>query len=110
MRKSRFFQRDAYIAVDFLEKSAEIVRMEDAKEPIDPLAITIDLGAKGTKLILFDKPKVEAINSIGEELRSFLESINENTPTAVTIEEGYDALSVAYQIMDKMKIGLPAGN
>ncbi len=27
MRKSRFFQRDAYIAVDMLEKSTEIVRM-----------------------------------------------------------------------------------
>ena len=107
MRKSRFFQRDAYIAVDFLEKNAEIVRMEDAVEPIDPLAVTIDLGSKGTKIIQFEKPKVSEINSIGEELRAFLDSINNNTQTAVSIEEGYNALSVAYQIMDKMKIGLP---
>jgi predicted dehydrogenase len=108
MRKSRFFQRDAYIAVDFLEKSAEIVRMEDAVEPIDPLAITIDLGSKGTKLILFEKPIVSEINSIGEELRSFHNAIKNNTKTAVSIEEGYNALSVAFQIMEKMKIGLPA--
>ena len=30
MRKSRFFQKDAYISVDFLEKKSEIIRMEDA--------------------------------------------------------------------------------
>jgi len=30
MRKTRFFQRDAYIAVDFFEKATEVVRMKDA--------------------------------------------------------------------------------
>lgn len=32
MRKSRFFQRDAYISVDFLEKKVEVVKMKDAPE------------------------------------------------------------------------------
>jgi len=32
MRKSRFFQRDAYISVDFLEKKAEVIRMKPAPE------------------------------------------------------------------------------
>ncbi|NNJ89527.1 MAG: Gfo/Idh/MocA family oxidoreductase, partial [Eudoraea sp.] len=30
MRKSRFFQQDAYISVDFLEKKVEVVKMKDA--------------------------------------------------------------------------------
>ena len=30
MRKTRFFQRDAYISVDFLEKKCEVVKMKDA--------------------------------------------------------------------------------
>jgi hypothetical protein len=29
MRKVRFFQRDTYIAVDFLNKETEIVRIKD---------------------------------------------------------------------------------
>ena len=32
MRKSRFFQKDAYISVDFLEKNVEVVKMKDAPE------------------------------------------------------------------------------
>ena len=32
MRKSRFFQKDAYISVDYLDKVCEIVRMQDAPE------------------------------------------------------------------------------
>ena len=32
MRKTRFFQKDAYISVDFLEKKCEVVKMKDAPE------------------------------------------------------------------------------
>jgi hypothetical protein len=32
MRKSSFFQQDAYISVDFLEKKAEVIRMKEAPE------------------------------------------------------------------------------
>lgn len=31
MRKTRFFQKDTYIAVDFLKKEVELVKMEDGK-------------------------------------------------------------------------------
>ena len=53
MRKSRFFQRDAYIAVDFLQKTLEIIRMSDVVQPVDdPFAMIIDLGkGKGKKRI-----------------------------------------------------------
>ena len=30
MRKTRFFQKEAYIAVDFLTKQVEVVKMKDA--------------------------------------------------------------------------------
>ena len=32
MRKTRFFQKDAYISVDFLEKKCEVVKMKNAPE------------------------------------------------------------------------------
>ncbi|MCF8227548.1 MAG: Gfo/Idh/MocA family oxidoreductase [Bacteroidales bacterium] len=104
MRKSRFFQRDAYISVDFLEKSVEVVRMQDIdREPEDPMAMVLDLGeGKSKKLISIDKPEVNQINAIQTELKSFYESIVNNTTPPVTINDGYNALDVAYKIIDKI--------
>jgi predicted dehydrogenase len=102
MRKARFFQRDAYLSIDFLEKKTEIVRLRNITGEPDPLALTIDLGAKGTKQIYFEKPETESVNSIRMELSLFLDSIMHNRETAVTIQDGYDALSVAHQVLEKI--------
>ena len=103
MRKSRFFQRDAYISVDFLEKKTEVIRMKTiSQEPSDPFAITIDLAEKGMKQIFFDNPKVEGTNAIKMELESFADSILNNKPTVISAEAGYRALEVGYEIMEKI--------
>ncbi len=104
MRKSRFFQRDAYIAVDFLEKSSEIIRMREVDpNHADPLAMILDLGqGKQPKQILFDKPAIEPINAILTELESFADAIINNTTPPVTIHDGYAALDLAYRIIEKM--------
>lgn len=106
MRKSRFFQRDAYISVDFLEKKSEIVRIKDIKGEVeDPMAMVIDLGKdKGSKQILFEKPEIKNINAIKTELQSFYTSIINNTKPIVTINDGYQALEVAYRIIDKLEM------
>ncbi len=104
MRKTRFFQRDAYITVDFLEKVSEVVKMEELdNEPEDPMAMVIDLGPeKKKRRIYFDKPVVTNINAIVEELKSFKNSILNNTKPTVTIEDGYNALNVAHLIMEEI--------
>lgn len=105
MRKSRFFQRDAYISVDFLKKSTEVVRIKDIEGDIDPLALMIDLGEnKGSKIIHFEKPEIRETNAIKMELELFYESIKNNTTPIVSIHDGYDALNVAYQIIEKVKV------
>lgn len=109
MRKSRFFQSNAYIAVDFLEKTTEVLRMKEVENPetADPLAMIIDLGEnKGSRQIIFDKPKVKPINAIKTELESFAQAINTNTSPLVTINDGYSALDVAYRIMEKMNFNM----
>ena len=103
MRKSRFFQRDAYIAVDMLEKSTEIVRMRTVTGDPDPFAVTIDLGeGKGVREISFEKPEVTPINAIREELRAFAFSIRTGASTKVPLEDGVAALHVAHAILDDM--------
>lgn len=104
MRKVRFFQKDAYISVDFFKKETEVIRMKEVVGEVDPLSITMDLGKKGIKQIYFEKPDVEESNAIKMELLEFSESIINNTTPAVTIHDGYKALDAAYIILDKMKM------
>jgi predicted dehydrogenase len=104
MRKSRFFQRDSYVAVDFLEKTVEIIRMQNLDSSnVDPLAMTLDLGpGKTSRQLFFDKPKIPAVNAIVEELRSFQIAIQNDKTPPVTISDGYMALEVAHQIIKKI--------
>ncbi len=104
MRKTRFFQKDAYITVDFLEKVSEVVRMEEIDQlPDDPFALVLDLGEdKKKRRIFFEKPEVHPVNAIKEELNSFKESVINNTEPLVDIEDGYQALNLAQMIMDKI--------
>ena len=104
MRKSRFFQRDAYISVDFLEKKSEIVRLKNVSGAPDPFAFTIDLGPeKGVKQIMFDSPSVKETNAIRDELASFAAAIKNNQEPLVSVEDGLSALETAHTIIEKMK-------
>ena len=104
MRKSRFFQKDAYISVDFLTKELEVVRMEDVEGEPDPFDMVLELGnGKPSKKILFDKPDIEDTNAIKEELSTFADAILNDTTPIVSIEDGRMALEVAQQIVDKLK-------
>ncbi len=102
MRKSRFFQRDAYISVDMLEKKTEIVRMRPVEKP-DPFAVSIDLGGgRGYREIAFDKPEIPSVNAIREELRSFALACLNGTDPEVPITDGLAALETAHHILREM--------
>ena len=104
MRKTRIFQKDAYISIDFLEKKAELIRMKDAKNTDDPFALIIDPGkGKTKKQIEFESPKITDNNAIKDELTSFYHAIINNTDTIVTIEDSYKALYVAQQISEQVE-------
>jgi predicted dehydrogenase len=105
MRKSRFFQRDAYISVDFFKRSTEVVRLKEVEGEPDPLAVLLELGeGKPTKQIYFENPKVDESNAIQEELLSFANAIIEDKLPLVDIQDGFAALSIAHQIADKLKM------
>ncbi len=104
MRKSRFFQRDAYIAVDFLDNTLEIIRMRDVDPArINPLSMVIDVGPdKGSRELIIEKPEIKPLNAIQYELEMFALSIINDTPPPVTIIDGYNALEIAHRIIDKI--------
>ena len=104
MRKTRIFQKDAYISIDFLKKKAELIRMKDVNNTDNPFALIIDPGkGKTKKQIEFESPKITDNNAIKDELTSFYHAIINNTDTIVTIEDAYKALYVAQQISEQVE-------
>tara|TARA_R110001583_G_scaffold77623_4_gene211218 strand:- start:1678 stop:2637 length:960 start_codon:yes stop_codon:yes gene_type:complete len=100
MRKTRFFQRDAYIAVDFFEKATEVVRMKDAPEKPGDFDMILQNAEGIKKQIYFENPTIEANNAILDELETFADAINNNTTPIVTLEQGTEALRVAHLIIN----------
>jgi len=100
MRKTRFFQRDAYISVDFLEKKCEVVKMQDAPETPGDFDMILQNAEGVKKQIYFDNPEISNNNAILDELETFADAINNNTKPIVTLYDGTEALRVATQIIN----------
>ncbi len=100
MRKSRFFQKDAYISVDFLDKKSEVVKMKDVPENPDEFAMILQNAEGIKKQIYFENPKIEQNNAILDELESFANAINNNITPMVSLHQATEALSVAQRIID----------
>ncbi len=100
MRKTRFFQKDAYISVDFLEKKCEVVKMKDAPENPGDFDMILQNAEGVKKQIYFDNPEIAPNNAILDELESFSDAINNNTTPVVTLHDGTEALRVATQIIN----------
>ncbi|WP_437395888.1 Gfo/Idh/MocA family protein [Flagellimonas lutimaris] len=103
MRKSRFFQRDAYISVDFLEKKVEVVKMKDAPEKPGDFDMILQNAEGEKKQIYFENPEIDVNNAILDELETFADAINNNTTPIVSLEQGTNALRVALQIIESFK-------
>jgi predicted dehydrogenase len=101
MRKMRLFQKDAYIGIDFLNKKSEVIKL---KTPQDVAAFSFDLDTvHGKKTIAVVNPQVPEINAIKKELEAFRDAILFNSPTVVSEVDGYRAMDVAHQILQKIK-------
>lgn len=100
MRKSRFFQKDAYISVDFLEKKCEVVKMKDAPEQPDDFAMILQNAEGNKKQIYFENPEIVQNNAILDELETFADAINNSKTPIVSLEQGTNALKVALQIIN----------
>jgi len=100
MRKMRLFQKDAYIGIDFLDKKTEVIRLNAAG---DKNAFTFDIDTNnGKKTIAIANPIVEDGNAIKMELEAFKNAILNNTQTPVTVQDGFAAMEVAHQILEKI--------
>src|SRR5688572_20220978 len=100
MRKLRLFQRDQYMAIDFLNHEVQVVKLLH-EEPVDLISMQMDLP-DGVRWIAADSPEIHKHNAIEEELKEFLEAINNNSEKGVTFQQGAKAVEVAHQIMEQI--------
>lgn len=100
MRKMRLFQKDAYVGIDFLEKKTEIIKL---KQPDDTNVFSFDIDTlNGKKTIAIANPTVQPLNAIKLELEAFVDSILNHKPTVVSEIDGFLAMEVAHQILEKI--------
>ena len=100
MRKTRLFQKDAYIGIDFLHKKTEIIKLKGEE---DQGLFTMDIEtAKGKKTIAIANPPVKESNAIRMELERFRDAIMENKKVPVNAYDAFQAMDVAHQILGKI--------
>jgi len=102
MRKTRIFQENAYISINFLEKDFQVVKIrdKDTNDNENSLIIKNNLGQE--KVIFFENPEINEINSIEAELNDFFHSIKNKSESKVSLNDGLMALEVAEEIMSQL--------
>ena len=106
MRKIRLFQKDAYIGIDFLDKKAEVIKL---KQPDDENVFSFEIETpNGTRTIAIASPQVPEVNAIKKELEEFVTAIKNNSQPIVNEIDGFRAMEVAHQILQKINYNLIA--
>ena len=100
MRKTRIFQKNAYISIDFLEKKVEVVKIKDAPQSSEDFAMILENADGQKKQIYFENPNIENSNAIKEELETFAFAIQKQEEPIVSLQNGTDALDLAYQVIE----------
>ena len=103
MRKIRLFQKDEYISMDLIEKSAEIFRLSETTDENRQDALVIEAGDGVKKAIRYERAGDAKINAIKLELELFAKSIREGTHPPVTLADGYAAMKVACRILETIE-------
>ena len=99
MRKMRIFQNNAYITVDF-EKNTSEVYVLDKNDPTDAIS---SIFKNNTRMFVkHKKPDVPELNAMKFEQNKFLDSIVNNKPPIVSIDDGIRALEVAQMVLKQI--------
>ena len=90
IRKTRFYQTNAYVVLDYATKFASLTSLNpEASHPL--LGISIN------------RLQINDIEPLRAEITAFLDSIEKDTPTPVTGEDGRRALALAVGVLEKIE-------
>ena len=89
MRKLRFFQRDAFFVIDFLDQSAEIFRREAGVRSESPR-------------VEMEELKVDPEDALLAQLRSFVDAVTTRRLTVASATDALGALRTALRVVEAM--------
>ncbi|HEY1115678.1 MAG TPA: Gfo/Idh/MocA family oxidoreductase [Chitinophagaceae bacterium] len=89
VHEMRLFQKDVYVALDFSNIGVKIFQAPGSVESI--------LSSSAIEL-----PRRPGVNTARQELQEFLAAVRDNTRTAVNEIDGYRAMEVAHQVLQKI--------
>ena len=104
VRKSRFFQKNAYVSVDFLNRSHEFIRLDSNKIPSDKISVS-NPNFKPKESVIIQTESISTINPIEEELKSFLNSIESNINPIVDLKAAQMSLQLTTDVMEQITMG-----
>lgn len=89
IRKTRFYQTNAYVVLDYGTKFASLTSLNpDAAHPLAGIAI--------------NRLQINDIEPLRAEIKAFLDSIENNTPPPITGNDGRRALELAVGVLEKI--------
>ncbi|MBN2018041.1 MAG: Gfo/Idh/MocA family oxidoreductase [Candidatus Cloacimonetes bacterium] len=102
-RKIRFFQKDMYISLDYQDKKVRVVQ----KNPkVEEIMDEVMAGKRDPNIFeLFRSEELPIIEKepLKAEIESFIHAVKNNTRPIVNAQDGYEALRVAYKIMEDIE-------
>ncbi len=106
MRRMRLFQKNQYIAMDFMEKKSDVFMLRDLDRIVEspaPAMVVSQIGV-GDKArdIVYAQPKPPQVNSLKMEIEEFARAIIHDLEPEVPGEQGMQALEVANSILEKI--------
>lgn len=99
VRKTKIFQKDMYVTIDFLLGLTEVYQVMSDKNPKAILTAPLD-SKNNHREIAYEKPPVVPADAMRLELTNFIASIQGKETPIVDGNAGREALDIAVQIHD----------
>ncbi|HCS20686.1 MAG TPA: oxidoreductase [Bacteroidetes bacterium] len=93
------YEKHRYVTIDYLNQHSEQFLFKQGLDSVNPLTVATTNALKNG----LNTKKTGTYGMVEHELGLFKESINSNLSTAINVQDGYNALNIAFQILEKIQ-------
>lgn len=101
MHKMRVFQRHSYININFEDNEAHLFQMKSSENKGQG-KMTLRLSDGDEKEVFYKKPDLLLSDPIQEEVKSFIQSVENNWDNDLTIPKALNSIEIAQQVAEKV--------
>lgn len=104
VRKLRFFQPNEYISVDYTRQDVLQFRVAGNRS-LSPEQLWTAAASSSVPIpgVTVNKPEIKPEEPLHAELKSFMNAVRQRSRPEVSLEDGREALAVAFQILDAIR-------